>query len=72
MKIALEKSFLTKNNMYDQLFFASLIGELEEIIEEELSKDVEEMNAELIDDCCIAIENLQNVLMGEATETYQP
>lgn len=70
MKIAIEH-FLTKQNINDDLFYSSLISELEEIIEEELSKDIEEMNAELIDDCCIAIENLQNVLNGEATETYQ-
>ncbi len=70
MKIAIEH-FLTKQNINDDLFYSSLISELEEIIEEELSKDIDEMNAELIDDCCIAIENLQNVLRGEATEAYQ-
>ena len=48
MKIAIEK-FLTKQNINDDLFYSSLIGELEEIIEEELSKDVEEMNAELME-----------------------
>ncbi len=70
MKIAIEH-FLTKQNINDDLFYSSLIAELEGIIEEELSKDIDEMNAELIDDCCVAIENLQNVLRGEATETYQ-
>ena len=70
MKIAIEQ-FLKKENINDDLFYSSLIGELEEIIEEELSKDIEEMNAELIDDCCIAIENLQNVLNGETSEEYQ-
>ena len=70
MKIAIEQ-FLTKQNINDDLFYSSLIGELEEIIEEELSKDIEEMNAELIDDCCVAIENLQNVLDGEKSEEYK-
>ena len=70
MKIAIEQ-FLTKQNINDDLFYSSLIAELEEIIEEELSKDIEEMNAELIDDCCLAIENLQNALNGEKTEEYK-
>ncbi len=70
MKIAIEQ-FLTKQNINDDLFYSSLIGELEEIIEDELSKDIEEMNAELIDDCCVAIENLQNVLDGEKSEEYK-
>lgn len=71
MKIAIEQSFLTKNNMDDQLFYASLISELEEIMEEELSKDIEEMNAELIDDCCVAIENLQITQSGEKAKEYE-
>ena len=70
MKIAIEQ-FLTKQNINDDLFYSSLISELEEIIEEELSKEIEEMNAELIDDCCVAIENIQNVLNGEKTEKYE-
>ena len=70
MKIAIEQ-FLTKQNINDDLFYSSLIAELEEIIEEELSKDIEEMNAELIDDCCVAIENLRNALNGEKTEKYK-
>jgi hypothetical protein len=53
------------------LFYSSLIAELEEIIEEELSKDIEEMNAELIDDCCVAIENIQNVIDGEKSQEYK-
>ncbi len=69
MKIAIEQ-FLTKQNINDDLFYSSLIAELEEIIEEELSKDIEEMNAELIDDCCLAIENLQNALNGEKPKEY--
>lgn len=67
MKIAIEH-FLTKQNINDDLFYSSLIAELEEIIEGELSKDIDEMNAELIDDCCVAIENLQNILSGEETK----
>ena len=70
MKIAIEQ-FLTKQNINDDLFYSSLIAELEEIIEEELSKDIEEMNAELIDDCCVAIENIHNILNGEKTEEYK-
>ena len=70
MKIAIEE-FLKKQNINDASFYSSLIAELEEIIEEELSKDIEEMNAELIDDCCLAIENLQNALNGEESIEYQ-
>lgn len=70
MKIAIEQ-FLTKENINDDLFYASLISELEEIIEEELSKNIEEMNVELIDDCCVAIENLQTAQSGEETEKYE-
>ena len=70
MKIAIEQ-FLTKQNINDDLFYSSLIAELEEIIEEELSKDIEEMNAELIDDCCIAIENIQNVIDGDKSHEYK-
>lgn len=70
MKIAIEQ-FLTKQNINDDLFYSSLIGELEEIIEEELSKDIEVMNAELVDDCCIAIENLQSAINGEKSEEYK-
>ena len=70
MKIAIEQ-FLKKDNINDDSFYSSLIAELEEIIEEELSKDIEEMNAELIDDCCLAIENLQNALNGEKSEEYK-
>mgnify|MGYP007112527229 CR=1 FL=1 len=70
MKIAIEQ-FLTKQNINDDLFYSSLIAELEEIIEEELSKDIEEMNAELIDDCCVAIENIQNVIDGEKSQEYK-
>lgn len=70
MKIAFEQ-FLTKQNINDDLFYSSLISELEEIIEEELSKDIEEINVELIDDCCAAIENLQNALTGEESQKYE-
>lgn len=70
MKIAIEQ-FLTKQNINDDLFYSSLISQLEEIIEEELSKDIEEMNSELIDDCCVAIENLQNILSGEEEQNYE-
>lgn len=70
MKIAIEQ-FISKQNINDDLFYSSLIVELEEIIEEELSKDIEEMNAELIDDCCVAIENIHNILNGEKTEEYK-
>ena len=69
MKIAIEQ-FLEKENINDDLFYSSLISELEEIIEEELSKNIEEMNAELIDDCCLAIENMQNAFDGGKIEEY--
>ncbi|MBE6800869.1 MAG: hypothetical protein E7529_06655, partial [Ruminococcaceae bacterium] len=70
MKIAIEQ-FLKKENINDDLFYSSLITELEEIIEEELSKEIEEINADLIDDCCVAIENLQNALTGEKSKVYE-
>ena len=70
MKIAIEQ-FFTKQNINEDLFYSSLISELEEIVEEELSKDIEEINEELIDDCCIAIENIQNALQGGTIEKYE-
>jgi len=70
MKIAI-KHFLTKQNINEDLFYSSLISELEEIVEEELSKDIEEINEGLIDDCCIAIENIQNALQGGIIEKYE-
>ncbi len=70
MKIAIEQ-FFTKQNINEDLFYSSLISELEGIVEEELSKDIEEINEELIDDCCVAIENIQNALQGGTIEKYE-
>ena len=62
MKIAIEK-FLTKQNINNDLFYSSLIGELEEIIEEELSKD----NWELISE---EYQNLDSELVFKCSEGH--
>ena len=39
-----------------------------EIIENELSKSYEEINAEIIDECCLALESVYSLLNGETVE----
>lgn len=51
--------------MNDTLFYNSLIDELNELIENELSKSYEEIDAELIDECCLALESVYTLLNGE-------
>ena len=46
MKTSLKQNFMINENMDDALFYYSLIKELDEIIENELSKSYEEINAE--------------------------
>ena len=65
MKASLEKSFFIKENYNDEMFYGALINEFEELIEKELSKEPDEIDENLIDDCCKAIEALQLALTGE-------
>ena len=51
MKTSLKENFIKTENMNDALFYNSLIEELNEIIESELSKSYEDVNAEIIDEC---------------------
>lgn len=68
MKTSLKQNFMTNENMDDALFYNSLIKELDEIIENELSKSYEEINAEIIDECCLALESVYSLLNGETVE----
>ncbi|MBR4287173.1 MAG: hypothetical protein IKT55_05670 [Clostridia bacterium] len=56
--------------MNDNFFYNSLAEELNNIIDEELSKNYEDINAELIDDCCLALSEIYELLNGnvEASE----
>lgn len=55
MKASLKRHFITAENLNDTLFYNALAEELNNIIDEELNKNYEEINAELIDDCCLAL-----------------
>ena len=68
MKTSLKQNFTTNENMNDALFYNSLIEELESIIENELSKSYEEINAEVIDDCCLALDSIYAIQNGENVE----
>lgn len=68
MKTSLEKSFFIKENYNDEIFYGALINEFEELIENELSKELGEIDENLIDDCCKAIESLRLALTGEECE----
>lgn len=68
MKSSLKQNFITSKNMNDVLFYNSLIQEFNEIIEKELSKSYEEINAEIIDDCCLALASIQSLQNGEIDE----
>ncbi len=65
MKASLKENFLKNKNMNDELFYGSLIEELNALVEDELSKSYEEINSELIDDCCLALESVYALLNGE-------
>lgn len=64
MKASLKQSFITNENMNDNFFYNSLAEELNNIIDEELSKNYEDINAELIDDCCLALSEIYELLNG--------
>lgn len=68
MKTSLKQNFITSENMNDALFYNSLIEELEGIIENELSKSYEEINAEVIDDCCLALDSIYAIQNGKNVE----
>lgn len=70
MKASLKQSFIINENMNDNFFYNSLAEELNNIIDEELSKNYEDINAELIDDCCLALSEIYELLNGnvEASE----
>ncbi len=70
MKASLKQSFIINENMNDNFFYNSLAEELNNIIDEELTKNYEDINAELIDDCCLALSEIYELLNGnvEASE----
>ena len=68
MKTSLKENFIKIENMNDALFYNSLIEELNEIIESELSKSYEDVNAEIIDECCLALESIYSLQNGEEIE----
>lgn len=70
MKASLKQSFIINENMNDNFFYNSLAEELNNIIDEELNKNYEDINAELIDDCCLALSEIYELLNGnvEASE----
>lgn len=68
MKASLKQNFIMKENINDTLFYDSLIEELNNLIEEELSKSYEEVNAEMIDDCCLALDSIYTIKNGSSIE----
>jgi len=68
LKTSLKENFIKTENMNDALFYNSLIEELNEIIESELSKSYEDVNAEIIDECCLALESIYSLQNGEEIE----
>ncbi|MBQ8183085.1 MAG: hypothetical protein IJ025_04200 [Clostridia bacterium] len=65
MKASLKQNFITNENLNDDIFYNSLAEELNNIIEEELSKNYEDINAELIDDCCLALNEIYELQNAE-------
>ncbi len=65
MKASLKQNFITNENLNDNIFYNSLAEELNNIIDEELSKNYEDINAELIDDCCLALSAIYELQNGE-------
>lgn len=71
MSIGMNEKFLSDIKMNDELYYESLINELESFLEKELSKSEAEIDEFFIDECCVAIEYLRSVKDGEETETYE-
>ncbi|MBO5066486.1 MAG: hypothetical protein J6D06_10260 [Clostridia bacterium] len=69
MKASLKQNFITKENLNDNLFYNALAEELNKIIEEELNKNYEDINAELIDDCCLALSDIYELQNGDGAES---
>lgn len=65
MKASLKQNFITNENLNDDIFYNSLAEELNNIIDEELSKNYEDINAELIDDCCLALNEIYELQNSE-------
>ena len=66
MKASLKNNFITNENLNDELFYSTLAEELEQLMEEELSKSYEDINPEIIDDCCAALTSIYDIQNGEA------
>lgn len=66
MKASLKQSFLIDENLNDNLFYNALAEELNNIIDEELNKNYEDINAELINDCCLALSAIYELQNGES------
>lgn len=58
----LNESTLIKNLCSKDLFVYSLINEIENVLNDELNKKVEDINAKIVDDCVEAIEYLYSYL----------
>lgn len=69
MKASLKQNFITEENLNDNLFYNALAEELNKIIEEELNKNYEDINAELIDDCCLALSDIYDIQNGDGIES---
>lgn len=68
MKTSLKNRFVKAENMNDSEYYNSLIEELNAVIEEELNKPYEEINAKVIDDCCLAIQSIYELQNDEGEE----
>lgn len=66
MKTSLKETFMKNESYNDNLFYNSLIEELNKLMEDELSKNYEDINAEIIDDCCNAISTIYELQNGVA------
>lgn len=71
MSIGMNEKFLLDIKKNDDLYYESLITELESFLETELSKSEAEIDEFFIDECCVAIEYLRSVQSGEETESYE-
>lgn len=70
MSIEINKRFFDEVKMDDNLYYEMLIAELESVMEAEISKNDDEINENIIDECCIAIEYLRSVQSGKETASY--
>ena len=69
MKTSLKNSFITNENLNDELFYSALAEELNAIMENELSKSYEDINPEIIDDCCAALTSIYEIQNGKTENT---